>query len=212
MPEQAGQWSFETFLGTSKVGVVLVHEIFGLDDYARSVGKQLSQSGFSVAVVDLYKGRYAKTMEEAREIRSALKREDILDAFANGVKLLRGKLGGEARLGSMGFCMGGGFALLGASNLGLDFCVDYYGMMENSDDVKGVKGPVLLILASEDPRITPWAFQSFLPAAATHKKRVDVQLYPNVGHAFHRPGWQGHNEDAARDAWKRTVEFLSALK
>ena len=150
-------------------------------------------------------------MEEAFNLRSSLRKEDVLEAVGNGVSILKSKLGSDSKVGTMGFCMGGGFALTAACSLGLSFCVDYYGMMENPDEVNGVNGPIQLILASEDERITPWAFQSLLPAAFKYKKRVDVQLYPDVSHAFHRPGWEGHNADAAKDSWSHTLAFLSGL-
>lgn len=111
----------------------------------------------------------------------------------------------------MGFCMGGGFALQAACDLSLDFCVDYYGAMEREDDVGKLQGPVLVILGSDDERVTPWAFQHFLPAAMKYKKRAEIQLYPNAKHAFHRPGWEGHNPQAAADAWSKTIRFLSAV-
>lgn len=80
--------------------------------------------------------------------------------------------------------------------------------MENEQDVSKLSGPVLMVLASEDERVTSWAFQKFLPAAMKYKKRVEVQLYPNTRHAFHRPGWEGHNAAAARDAMDKTTRFL----
>lgn len=211
MLEKIGNWTFETHLKASKIGLVLVHHIMGLDDYIRSVANQLSEADFSVAAVDLYRGKHAKNMDEAFALRTSLKRDDVLDGIGRGVKLLKSKLVSDVKVGTMGFCMGGGLALMAACNLGLDFCVDYYGMMENPDEVKNINGPILLVLASEDKRITPWAFQSFLPAASKHKKRVEVQLYPNVGHAFHTPGWEGYNEIAAKDAWSHTMNFLSGL-
>ena len=194
------------------MGVLLVHEIFGFDDYMDSVAARLSKTGTWVAAVDLYHGKYAANLEEGFKLRSALKEQEVLDALGSGLQLLGGKVGGKAKVGSMGFCMGGGLALLGACNLNMAFCVDYYGMMENVEQVNGVRGPIQLILASEDGRVTPWAYQQFLPAATKYKKRVDVHLYPNVQHAFHRPNWEGHNAEAAKDAWEKTVSFLSQFK
>ena len=217
MPEQstkvaAGGWDFHLHPASSNVGIVLVHEVFGFDDYVESVATQLAQAGFWAAGVDLYKGRSAANLEEAFKLRSSLKDQEILDALGSGLELLGEKIGGKAKIGSMGFCMGGGAALLGACNLNMSFCVDYYGMIENVEQVRGVNGPIQLILASDDERVTPWAYQHFLQAATKYKKRVDLHLYPNAKHAFHRPNWEGHNAEAAKDAWAMTLSFLSQFK
>ncbi|MGD0175667.1 MAG: dienelactone hydrolase family protein [Candidatus Bathyarchaeia archaeon] len=208
----SGGWDFRLHPASSKVGVVLVHEIFGFDQYADSVAAQLAQTGFSVAAVDLYRGKLVSSLEEGFKLRSALKEQEVLDALGSGLQLLVQKIGQDAKVGSMGFCMGGAFALLGACNLNMAFCVDYYGMIENVEQVKGAKGPVQLMLASEDERVTPWAYQHFLPAATKYKKRVDVHLYPNAQHAFHRPNWEGHNAEAAKDAWGKTLTFISQFR
>lgn len=208
----SGGWDFRLHPASSKVGVVLVHEIFGFDQYADSVAAQLAQAGFSVAAVDLYRGKLASSLEEGFKLRSALKEQEVLDALGSGLQLLVQKIGQDAKVGSMGFCMGGAFALLGACNLNMAFCVDYYGMVENVEQVKSAKGPVQLMLASEDERVTPWAYQHFLPAATKYKKRVDVHLYPNAQHAFHRPNWEGHNAEAAKDAWAKTLTFISQFR
>lgn len=189
-----------------------MHEVFGLYDHIESVAAQLAREGFWVAAVDLYRGRYAANLEEAFKLRTSLKEQEVLDALHSGLQLLGEKIGGKAKIGSMGFCMAGGFALLGACNLPMAFCVDYYGLIENAEQVKGVKGPVQLILASEDERVTPWAYQTLLPAATKYKKRVDVHLYPNAQHAFHRPNWERYNAEAAKDAWSKTLSFLSQFK
>lgn len=209
---KTGDWDFLLHSGTSNVGVVLVHEIFGVDQYIDSVARKFSEEGYWAAAVDLYRGKYASSLEEGFKLRSALKERDVLDALKSGLEMLRGKISGNAKIGSMGFCMGGGLALLGACNLDYAFCVDYYGLIEDADQVKGVKGPIQLMLASEDERVTPWAFQHLLPAATKHRKRVDVHLYPNARHAFHRPNWEGHNPEAAKDAWGKTLLFISQFR
>jgi carboxymethylenebutenolidase len=205
-------WASWLHPGSSKVGVVLVHEIFGHDEYIETVAADLAKEGFWSAAIDLYRGKHASTLEEGFKLRSSLKPEDAASAVQAGSKVLETRIGEGAKIGSMGFCMGGGFALLGACRLPLVFCVDYYGMIEGVDEVRNVVGPIQLYLASEDTRITPWAYEQFLPAATKYKKRVDLQLYPNAQHAFHRPNWEGYNPKAAKDAWLRTVRFLSEFK
>ena len=202
-------WDFRLHPGNTHVGVVLVHEIFGFDQYVDSVAEQLAKLGVWVAAVDLFRGKYASSLEEGFKLRAALKEESILDSLQSGLDLLKSEIGAGAIVGAMGFCMGGSVALLGACKLNFRFCIDYYGLIEDVNQVKTLNGPTLLILASEDARVTPWAFEHFLPAASKSQKRVDVHLYPQARHAFHRPNWEGHNAEAAKDAWEKTSLFLS---
>jgi carboxymethylenebutenolidase len=204
-----GGWDFFVAKGAKPLGLVLIHEIFGYNDYVETVARSLAQAGFTAAAIDLFRGKKAGTLEEGYKLRGEVTKDKLADGISKGVGLLREA--GAKKVGTMGFCMGGGFALQAACDLGLDFCVDYYGLMENEQDAMKLSGPVLLVLGSEDERVTPWAFQKLLPAAMKYKKRVEVQLYPNAKHAFHRPGWEGHNPEATRDAWEQTVRFLSQV-
>ena len=169
-------------------------------------------TGYWAAAVDIFRGTKPQTVEEGRKTRESLTNTEVLDALGNGLKLLRERIGGRARVGTMGFCMGGGFALLGACNLEFDFCINYYGTVQDIEEVEGLKCPVQLVLGSEDERVNTWAFQSFLPTAMKFNKRVDLHLYPNAKHAFHRPDWDGHNPEAAKDAWSKTLQFLSRFQ
>ena len=206
-----GGWDFFVTKGGAKVGLVLVHEIFGYNTYVEGVARDLAKEGYSAAAIDLFRGAKAESLEDGMKLREAVTRSDLQRGMSAGVEVLRQKCGAGA-VGAMGFCMGGGFALQAVCDLGLDFCVDYYGQIPDAGDVSKLNGPVLLILASDDTRVTPWALERFLPAAVTHQKRVEVQLYPNARHAFHRPGWEGHDPAAAADAWGKTLRFLSQFK
>jgi hypothetical protein len=93
-----------------------------------------------------------------------------------------------------------------------NFCLDYCGLIEDAEMVAGLKGPLILMLASEEERATPWVFEQLLTAATMRKKRVDVHLYPNALHVFHRPKWEGHDAEAANDSWEKTLLFLSQFR
>ncbi|HEY3421150.1 MAG TPA: dienelactone hydrolase family protein [Methanomassiliicoccales archaeon] len=204
---ESGGWNYTIFQGRLPLGIILIHEIKGIDEYALSVGKKLSNEGYWTILPDLFRGKTASTLEEGRKIRDALTKEQVLEAMSGGRELLKKRIG-DRRIGTMGFCMGGGFALLGACNMEIDFCVDYYGMLEDAKDLVGLVGPVQLMLGSEDKHVTPWALANMLPAMVEHRKRLDVHLYPNAGHAFHRPDWPGHEPIAAKDAWRKTLLFI----
>jgi carboxymethylenebutenolidase len=194
------------------LGVVLVHDIYGRGPYIRSVAESLVAAGVPTAAVDLFAGKTPVTVEEGREVAGTLTEEGVVGVLEEGRRELANRLTGPSRVGTLGFCMGGGYALLGACHRPFDFAVDFYGRISHVDDVAGLRGPVLVILGSEDERITPWALEELLPAANRAKKRVSVELYPGVRHAFHRPGWEGHDPRAAADAWRRTLEFLSDVR
>ncbi len=205
---EAGGWSYELYEGRVPVGIVLVHQIMGLTEYERSVAEALSKEGYWVVLVDLFRGKHPKDFKEGQFVRDSLKEEEILECIGGGQHILRERYGSGSLTGTMGFCMGGGYALLGACHLDFEFCVDYYGMIMDADAVESLRGPTILMLGSEDQRVTPWAFSQLLPAMQRRKKRIDAHLYPNAGHAFHMPGAAGYSEAAAKDAWDKTLHFL----
>jgi dienelactone hydrolase len=68
-----GEWDFGLHRGTSNIGVVLVYEIYGLDEYIDSVAVGLSEEGYWAAAIDLFSGKHASNLEEGFKFRSALK-------------------------------------------------------------------------------------------------------------------------------------------
>lgn len=206
-----GKGTAEMFGRGGTLGVVLVHDIYGRGPYIRSVAESLGAAGVPSAAVDLFGGKTPSSLEEGMQLRDSVTPEGALGVLEDARVALAGRLTGPARVGTLGFCMGGGFALLGACHLPFDFAVDFYGRIANVEDVAGLRGPLLVLLGSEDERITPWALSELLPAANRAQKRVSLELYPGARHAFHRPGWEGHDARAAADAWRRTLSFLSEV-
>jgi carboxymethylenebutenolidase len=194
------------------IGVVVIHDIYGRGPYMHAVAEALGSVGVATATVDLFGGKGPTSRDEGIALAGTLTEPGVLDALEEARVALASQLTGPARVGVLGFCMGGGYALLGACHRPFDFAVDYYGRIERVEEVAGLRGPLLVILGSEDERITPWALTELLPAANRAKKRVSVELFPGVRHAFHRPGWEGHDPAAAAEAWRRTLAFLAELR
>ena len=197
--------------GNGSVGLVLVHDITGVDAANLEMADKFAAAGLWVAAVDLFQGHTAPNLEGGMKLRAGLTPEHTIAVLRAGLERLRAEMGPDARIGSLGFCMGGGAALVAVRVAAFAFCVDYYGRIDNTDDVKGLRGPLLLILASEDDRINTWACAEVMPNLDEHRKRVEVQIYPGVGHAFHRQGWAPYNEAAAQDALARAVAFCQTF-
>ena len=168
-----GGWDFFVARGRGPLGLVLIHEIFGYSEYIETVAKNLASAGFTAAAIDLFRGKKASSLEEGYKLRSEVTKDLLADGVSKGLELIR-EDAAVKKTGTMGFCMGGGFALQSACDLGLRFCVDYYGMIEEEQDASKLAGPVLMILGSDDERVTPWAFQKFLQAAHNYMKQVEV--------------------------------------
>ncbi|MEA3199366.1 MAG: carboxymethylenebutenolidase [Thermoplasmata archaeon] len=213
-------WPIVVKKGRTNVGVVLVHDITGLDPVNLSFADRLQQEGFWVAAIDMFRGHQAKDLQEGMALRQKLTTEDLTQAMRFAHERLKAEIGPNAIVGSMGFCMGGGIALHGACHADYAFCIDWYGMINDVNDVAHLKGPLLLILASEDDRINPWAYAQLLPKLDEQKKRVHVELYPAVVHPFHRPDWitspfsgvKSYDEKAANDAWAHSVAFIRGFQ
>jgi carboxymethylenebutenolidase len=117
----------------------------------------------------------------------------------------------KEKLGSIGWSMGGKWSLLLAVNDPfLAACVLNYGSMPTDPvEIQKIRAPVLGIFGAEDRSIPPSDVEAFEDAMNSAHKSIDVKIYPRAGHAFENSENKlGYREDAAEDAWQRTVTFL----
>ena len=197
--------------------VLVVHEIFGLTDWARSVADQLAAEGFLAVAPDFLsgkgpggKGSSSLSAEEARRLNSALDPAEVVSRL-NAVAAWATKLPAAApQFGVVGFCWGGGISFLyAAEQPGLGAAVVYYGVSPDAQTLARVRAPVLGLYGGDDARVT-----GTVPAARQEMKRLggryETEIYDGAGHAFLRQQDQrdGANLRAAEKAWPRTVQFL----
>lgn len=114
------------------------------------------------------------------------------------------------KIGSMGFCFGGGMSILLACNEKIDACIIFYG--ENPDpvsQVENVKGPIMGLYGGKDTRISS-NVDKLLSAAVQYNKAFEMKLYPDAAHAFfNNTNERTYNKPAAEDAWERVLSFFS---
>lgn len=193
-------------------GVVVIHEWWGLNDWIKGQADALAKQGYVVLAVDLYRGKVAKEVMEAHELSRALPEDRALRdlkasfAYLRGLPQTRGK-----RIGVIGWCMGGGWSLtLAMSEPRLSACVIYYGrLLTDEAALKRIPCPVLGIFGDRDRGIPVEMVRAFESELKRLGKRVEVHVFPNVGHAFANPNnRQGYNAEAAQRAWQITLDFL----
>jgi len=193
--------------------VIMIHEWWGLNDNIRSMADRLAGEGYIVFAVDLYSGTVASSPEEARE-QMLLVVEDPEAANDNmrAAYEFVSKIVGAPRIGSLGWCFGGGWSLNTAKLFPdeLDASVIYYGQVTADEDVlRPINTPILGLFAAQDTGIDVASVEAFGAAMMRLRKNYEIHIYPEVGHAFANPTGTNYDAATAEDAWQRTLEFLN---
>jgi len=192
--------------------VIMIHEWWGLNDNVRAMADRLAAEGYIVFAVDLYAGEVAQTPDEARglmmqAVEDPESANDNIRAAYDFVK----RTAGAPRIGSLGWCFGGGWSLNTARLFpdDLDASVIYYGQVTADEEVlRPINTPILGLFAAEDAGIKVASVEEFRDALERLRKNYEVHVYPGVGHAFANPTGRNYDAAAAEDAWKKTLEFL----
>ena len=191
-------------------GVLVIQEWWGLVPHIKRVADRFAAEGFSALAPDMYHGKTADEPDGAGKLFMALN-------IAQAEKDLRGAAtylaqhSSTAKLGAVGFCMGGQLALFaGTLNPNVGAVVDFYGIHPNvKPDYSKLSGPVLGLFAEKDGFVTPQTAREVDAAIKKAGKSSEIHIYPNVDHAFFNEDNTGaYNKPAADDAWRRTVSFF----
>lgn len=190
--------------------IVMVHEWWGLNDYIKSEADRVgSELGVSVLAIDLYDGKVGATAEEAGKIMQAMKPERAVAIINGAIQYL----GGDARIATIGWCFGGGWAhqvalLAGKQAVG---CVMYYGMPEmDQAKLKNMNCPMVGIFGKKDKWINAKVVSDFQSAMKKAGKKLTVYSY-DADHAFANPSNPNHDSKATKDAWTHAAAFLRTV-
>jgi carboxymethylenebutenolidase len=198
--------------------IVVVHEIFGLTDWARSAADALAEQGYIAVAPDFLSGLGPgggkssdfAGVDAARAAMAALKPEGVMadmDAAADFAKALPAA---DGRVSAVGFCWGGGQVFRYAAHRpDLRAAFVFYGPA--APDVPAVKAPVYGFYAENDARINA-SLPDVEKAMKDAGKRFEPVVYPGGGHGFMRGGQdpEGRPGDkkARAEAWKRLKKLL----
>ena len=192
--------------------VLVVHENRGLNPYIEDVARRLAVANFiafapdGLTSVGGYPGDDEKGAALFKEVDPAKMQADFL-AAAEWLKALPDSTG---ELGAVGFCFGGGVVnrLAVSMGSGLGAAVPFYGLQPNAADAAKIKAPINAQYGELDKRITGgWpAFDAALTQAGVpHEGHV----YKGANHGFHNDTTPRYDEAAAKEAWRRTLDWLN---
>jgi carboxymethylenebutenolidase len=167
--------------------IMLVHEWWGLNDQIKAVTADLAKQGYIALAADLFQGRVATQPDEAKALTQQVKPEEASDTLRAWAEWLKNHPDGNRRLGVMGWCFGGGWALQAATLAPIDATVVYYGRVNLPPEQLGkLQGPVLAHFAEQDQYIDKKIVNEFEQAMKKAGKPYTVHWYA-AGHAFANP-------------------------
>jgi carboxymethylenebutenolidase len=193
-------------------GLVVIHEWWGLNDQVRGATADLANAGYAALAVDLYHGKLATKPDDAKRLAMGLDQPGALADLQEAFSFLSTRPDvTKGRVGSVGWCMGGGYSLgLALAQPSLAACVVYYGRLEtDAAKLAKITSPVLGFFGQEDQSIPPAAVSAFDAAMKQAGKSVSVHVYPGAGHAFANPTrTDAYRPEATKDAWAKMMRFL----
>jgi carboxymethylenebutenolidase len=215
-------------------GVVMIHDVWGLSDHTRDYASRLANEGFAVLAIDLYRRARPEKIADPGRFMRALSDPQALADLGEAARFLAALPESNRRVGVLGFCMGGMYALMAAcADLGFAASVPFYGLLSHAHGIlydpagldPAVKPREPIAMASElrCPMLAFFGEQdTFIPLEDVRRLEdalsrarpgagAEIVVVPGAGHAFMndtRP--DAYRPEAAADAWRRTVAFLRA--
>jgi carboxymethylenebutenolidase len=194
--------------------IIVIHEWWGLNDWPKEQAAKLSDQGYITLAIDLYRGKVATTPDEAHEIMRGVPEDRAKRDLHAAFEFLASQPNVQkARIGSIGWCMGGGYSLdVALQEPTLRAVVINYGhLATDTDSLKAINASVFGLFGGQDRGISVDDVQKFAKTLKELGKQVDVTVYPKAGHGFENSNNKdGYRADDAADAWKRTVKFFAA--
>jgi carboxymethylenebutenolidase len=198
--------------------VVVIQEWWGLNDWIKDNAKRIAGKGYVAIAPDIYRGKVTDNPKVASTLIKGLPKERGLQDLKAAVTYISAMPNVQKdRIGSIGWCMGGGYSLdLALADARIHACVMCYGrVITDSAALKSLKGPVLGIFGEEDKGIPAKGVREFEAALKQAGKTVEkISIYPGAGHGFMRAmnGSQSnpeYREAAAKDAWMQIDAFFA---
>ena len=191
-------------------GVVVIHEIFGLNENIRDIARRFAREGYVALAVDLFSAgnRIACMTRIFHGILVRPLSNGVVGELRAALDVLRNRPEVEAgRVGAIGFCMGGSYALqLACVDDNLRAASVFYGQNPRPLDAVADSCPIVGSYPEKD--FTASAARQLEARLEAHQVAHDFKIYPDARHSFFNDTGPAYNAEAAADAWKRTLAFF----
>jgi carboxymethylenebutenolidase len=207
--KEAHAYEFKTKVKSNKF-LFVIHDYFGLGDYAKTESQNLFHDlkDVNVIALDLYDNKSTLNRDTAAMYMQQVSQARAI-AIINGAIAFAGP---KAKIGTIGWCFGGGWSLQTALLAGThtEACVVYYGMPEKDiTKLKGLHSDVLGIFADRDKWINPAVVADFSKNMTSAGKTLTIKHY-DAEHGFGNPTTPAHDAAAAKDAYQNAITYLKA--
>jgi len=192
--------------------VIVIHENRGLNPYIEDVARRFAAANFIAFAPDglTSAGGYPGDDEKGGKLFQGVDKAKMTEDFIAVAKWLKSHKDGNGKLGSVGFCFGGGITNTLAVRLGADLNAGapFYGGQPKAEDVPKIKAPLMLHYAGNDARVNA-GWPPYEEALKANNLTYTAYIYEGTNHGFHNDTTPRYDEAAAKLAWQRTLEHFN---
>jgi carboxymethylenebutenolidase len=198
-------------------GLVLLQEMFGINDYMKAMADRYAEEGYVVLVPDLFwrmqprvvLGYDEADLAQARQYQERFDVETAIGDIDAAIEALRKLAQHAGKIGAIGYSMGGKLAMLAAARTDVDCAVCYYGAGLDAclDEVATIRCPMMFHFAEKDA-YSPTGVREKIQAVLSRHAQIEQYVYPGCDHAFATPGRGHFDKPAAMMAYSRTMAML----
>lgn len=221
--ENVGAGNYSAYLarpaeGKKLAGVLILHEIYGLTDSIRNTANRFASEGYVALAVDMYsngRNRPLCILKTGLDLLANANKSQHMRELDEATKFLQSYPQVDAnRIGIIGFCMGGGYALTFAvHSQQLKAASVFYGTNPHPLESVAKICPVVGSYADRDPfiktRIHPNQARKLEQMLEHYNRPHDIKIYPDTKHSFFDYTNKAYNPEAASDSWQRTLNFFN---
>ena len=214
--------------GSTRPGVIVFMEIFGINSHIRDVTERVAKEGYVALAPDFFHrtgpgveyGYDDDGMGKGMALLGQLQADEMVADAQAALDFLKARSDVSDKVGAMGFCIGGHMTYLAACTTGLTAAASFYGggiaapqgMGGGASTVSrtsGIGGRILCLFGQDDDMIPQDQVQTIRDALASAGTEHEVVVYPGADHGFFCDQRATYNEAAATDAWDRVKKLFA---